>query len=168
MTDSTEKHFYDLAKTFRNGMLTTRVAAGEMRSRPMIVAEIDDAGDIWMMSDAQSEKVDEINKDASVAIVLQTSDKWLSVSGTAEIVRDTAKVTQLFSEPWKVWFPKGPKDDSIVLIRVQPTHGEYWDNAGLSKAKYMFRAAKAYMQGQRPEMDRDLGGKVSLGDNAIH
>ena len=46
------------------------------------------------------------------------SQNYVSISGTAQIVRDRQKVQELWSEPLATWFPKGKDDPNIGLIRV--------------------------------------------------
>lgn len=156
------QEFVQVLGSFNCAMLATHSLEGEMRARPMIVAQVDGEHAMWLISDIHSEKIEELGKDARVSLTMQKDNMFASLSGKAEVVRDTEKVKGLWSEPWRVWFPKGPEDSSIVLLRVQPEHGEYWDNAGLSKAKYLYRAAKAYISGERPKMDESLHGKVEL------
>ena len=160
--DKEMAEFLQVLREFRCAMLATHSLDGEVRARPMVVASIDDDHAMWLMSDIHSEKVEELTRDARVSLTLQKDSTFASVSGKAEVVRDRAKVQALWSEPWRVWFPQGPDDAGIVLLRVQPEHGEYWDSSGISKAKYLYKAAKAYLTGTRPEMDKDLHGKVSL------
>ena len=156
------QEFLQVLREFRCVMLATHSLDGEVRARPMVLASIDDDLSMWLMSDIHSEKVEELTRDARVSLTLQKDSTFASVSGKAEVVRDQQKVLALWSEPWRVWFPKGPEDDSIVLLRVQPEHGEYWDSSGMSKAKYLYKAATAYLTGTRPKMDESLHGKVSL------
>lgn len=162
--ESTEQmqEFMQVVGSFGCAMLATHSLDGEMRARPMVVAQVADDHALWLISDVHSEKIDELGKDARVSLTMQKDNMFASLSGKAEVVRDQSKVEELWSEPWRVWFPKGPQDSALVLLRVQPEHGEYWDNAGLSKAKYLMRAAKAYISGERPQMDASLHGKVNL------
>lgn len=61
-------------------------------------------------------------------------------------------------------FPGGKDDPSIVLLRVDVTAGEYWDNSGTSGLKYLIEAGKALVTGDRPDLGNDpkVHGKVNL------
>jgi general stress protein 26 len=60
---------------------------------------------------------------------------------------------QLWSESWRIWYPAGLDDRSLCLLAVQPSAGEYWDNAGLKSRKYLFQGATAYIRGDRLTTD---------------
>lgn len=157
-----ERHFLELIRTFDHAMLTTHGRDGTLHARPMIVAEIDNNGDVWLMSDVRAEKVEEVGEDARASVTMQSDSRFATLSGKTEVVRDTARMQRLWNASWQVWFPEGPTDDKLVLLKVQTQHGEFWDNAGVQGAKYLYRAAKAYVSGERPQMDRDIHAKVDL------
>jgi general stress protein 26 len=164
MTQSREKHFLDLLRTFNYAMLVTHSRHGDLHARPMALAEVEDNGDLWLVTDIHSEKVEELAEDARVSVSMQAGDRYVALSGKAEVVRDTDRVRALWNEKWRGWFPKGVEDPNLVLIRVKPMHGEYWDNEGLAKAKFLYHAARAYLTGHRAAEsdDADLRGKVEL------
>jgi general stress protein 26 len=143
-------------------MLVTRSDDGSLDARPMAVAQVEDNGQIWFVTDRNSGKVTDLMLDSEVAVTMQSSSKFVSLSGTAHAVDDRAKLDELWSETWKVWFPDGKASDSIVLLRIEPTRGEYWDNSGMTGVKYLIKAGKAYLQGERAETDADTNASVSL------
>jgi len=174
-TENSREHFHKLLKSFRSVMLVTHadyktpgsepgeVADAEMSSRPMQVARLDDNCDIWFLTDADTAKVFEIRTDPHVQVVAQDSDdRFVSLSGTARVLQDKATIRELWSEPYKVWFPDGPDTPGIRAIHVSAQEGDYWDSTGMNKVKYMLKAAKAYATGTRPESDRDNAGHVRL------
>ena len=67
--------------------------------------------------------------------------------------RDPAKVQSLWSEALRVWFPKGPEDPDITLIKVEVDTAEYWD-APSSAWVYAMGYAKARLTGEPP---KDVG-----------
>ncbi len=152
--DSHEK-LVDLLKDFDAAMLVTRGSGGQLRSRPMAVAAVEGGGTLWFVTERHSGKVEEIAHDDHVNVVMQSSRKFVSISGTATPVEDREKVSQLWNETWKVWFPGGKDDPTLVLLKVQGDTGEYWDSSGLSGVKYLLEAGKAYLSGTRPDVDGD-------------
>ena len=60
----------------------------------------------------------------------ENSATYLSVSGTVEIVRDRKVIHDLWEADWKPWFPKGPDEGDIALLRFVPEHAEYVHPAG--------------------------------------
>ena len=164
MAAQTTDRLQDLLHDFDAAMLVTRTATGQLRSRPMALADIEPDGTLWLLTQRDSGKMDEIARDSHVNVALQSKAKFVSISGTISPIDDRRKVAELWNEAWKVWFPGGKDDPQLVLLRVQGDTGEYWDNSGLSGIKYLFEAGKAYLSGQRPDVDDDpkIHGKVRL------
>jgi general stress protein 26 len=96
---------------------------------------------------------------------MQSRWKFVSISGRAVAVDDARKVAEVWNEAWRVWFPGGKDDPSLVLLKVQGDEGEYWYNSGVSGIKYLIAAGKAYLSGTKPrEVEEDLKvhGKVAM------
>lgn len=152
-TAEQREHLYKLLKQFSTAMLVTHAGLGKLRARPMAIAQIEDDGRVWFITGAESAKSHEIELDTHVHIICQNDrSAYLSLSGRAELVRDRAKVAELWQEPFRLWFPGGREDPSIELIAVRPEEGEFWDNEGFNKIKYLFQAAKACATGTKPEV----------------
>jgi general stress protein 26 len=142
----------ELARSIGTGMLVSHSPEG-LRSRPMSVAEITDQGEIWFLTSMSSPKVDELTKDPHTLVVLAESSRYLSITGTATVLRDSVKARQLWSESNRVWF-KSADDPDLVLVRVDPQWAEYWDQSGLNGVKFAAKAAAAYLKGE-PLRDTD-------------
>jgi general stress protein 26 len=164
MTTAPDTKLHDLLTEFGVGMLVTRTPDGSLRGRPMALAAADPDGTLWFATDRHSGKVDELDHDRHVAVTLQSNAKFVSLSGTARTVDDRAKLSQLWKTEWEVWFPSGKDDPNIVLLRVDGTAGEYWDNSGASGLKYLIEAGKALLSGTRPDVGDDpkVHAKVAL------
>jgi general stress protein 26 len=136
----------------------------EVTSRPMQVARIDENCDLWFLTDADTAKVYEIRSEPVVHVVGQEGrDRFVSIRGKARVVQDKATIEELWSEPYKVWFPDGPETPGIRAIHVTASEGEFWDNKGENKVKYLVQAAKAYVTRTTPEIDRgDQHGRAQL------
>lgn len=108
-------------------MLTTRRNA-HLRSRPMAVLPGHFDEQIWFMTSKSSDKVSEVQIDPTVNLMYAdpSSDKFVSVCGRAEVVRDSGKIEQMWDPMAKVWFT-GPEDPEIVLLRVSIVGAEYWN-----------------------------------------
>eukprot|EP01111_Echinosteliopsis_oligospora_P018777 TRINITY_DN87_c0_g1_i1.p1 TRINITY_DN87_c0_g1~~TRINITY_DN87_c0_g1_i1.p1 ORF type:complete len:173 (+),score=36.20 TRINITY_DN87_c0_g1_i1:81-599(+) len=143
------QHLFKLCNEFRQGMLITEGNAG-LRSRPMALKKATIEDGIWFFSDKASPKNREIEKDPHVNVTFMTNDKWVSITGSAQISEDQAKIEELFNEADKLWFPKGPKDSTISLIKVSPVSAEYWDNGGIfKKLQFVAEAAAHYVAGEK-------------------
>jgi len=162
MANDAKQHFLDILTDFDTAMLVSHASDRSLHARPMAIADLDSGGDLWFVTSSSSGKVDEILDDAEVAVTMQSSSRFLSLSGKASLHRDRELIAKLWKEPWKVWFPKGEDDPDIVLLKVTADDGEYWDNSGFSGLKYLFAAGKAYLKGERPEVDLQVNQRVSL------
>ena len=110
-------------------MLTTLEKDGTLRSRPMATMQLDGEGNLWFFTSLSSPKIEETQLGQQVNLSYARTDKqdYLSVSGTAELVHDKKKMQALWS-PWlKPWFPKGPDDPELALLKVGIIAVEYWD-----------------------------------------
>ena len=113
-------------------MLTTVDEGGDLHSRPMSNnREIEFDGDLWFFTYGSSHKADEVGRvpkvNASFADV--GSQLYASVSGGAEIVRDRAKIEELWQPQLKAWFPEGVDTPDIALLKVTAERAEYWDGS---------------------------------------
>ncbi len=143
-------------------MLTTVDEAGYLHSRPMSVnGEIDNDGDLWFFTYGSSHKVDEINRTPQVnASFAKPADyRFVSMSGTAELVRDRAKIEQLWKSEFKIWFPDGVETPDIALLKVNVEKAEYWDSPS-SKVVQAFSFVKALVTGT--EMEGGENKKLNL------
>lgn len=160
--DPDAKKLYELIKDVKIAMMTTVDTDGTLHSRPMWSLEPDEHGDLWFFTQIQSPKVTEVSRDNLVNLGYSQPGKqhYVSVSGTAEIVRDKTKIDEKWKESMKAWFPKGKDDPQVALLRVHPSKGEYWDSPS-STVMYLYGYAKATITGKPPT---DLGDhkKVDL------
>ncbi len=109
-------------------MLTT-VDGGHFRSRPMSTQEFELDGDLWFFTSDNTHKVAEIQQDDRVNVAYSKPDdsRFVSVSGRGEIVKDRAKMEELWNPVLKAWFPDGLEDPTLCLLRINVEEAEYWD-----------------------------------------
>jgi len=152
MTD-VRQEFGDVLAHFDTAMLVTKGPGGTFRSRPMAIAGRESNGDLWFATSIESPKVIELEKDSEVCAAMQSSSRFMSVSGRAEIVKDRQRIEQFWKPQWKVWFPKGKDDPSIVLVRLVASEAEYWDQHGAKGLSYLIEGARALLRGEKPKAD---------------
>lgn len=119
----------DLIHDTKIAMLASLGPDGGWHSRPMATAKETTDGDLWFLADAHSEKVADLRIDNEVLLTYanESNNSYVAITGTASIVQDPAKVEELWSTGAKAWFPNGPQDPNIALIRVEIASAEYWD-----------------------------------------
>jgi general stress protein 26 len=160
------ERLYDLMKGFSTAMLVTHGASGseDLHARPMVIADVTGDLELWFVTGEDSLKVHEIVEDMRAHVVCQRDHSaYLSLAGTATVLRDRNRVRDLWSESFRVWFPEGKDDPDLVLIRFRPERAEYWDNTGFNKIAYMWDAARAYVTGKPPKVRDEAHGVVTLG-----
>lgn len=167
MTTSTNQElqtFQNLLGRFDTGMLITHAGNNTLHARPMAVAQVDDQCDVWFLTDVDSPKSREIRANDQVMVTFQNKrDEFVTLNGRAELVRDPQKIDELWQEGFKVWFPGGKTDPNLGLVHVQAVQGEYWDNAGANKVSYMLESLRAYIQGDRPQVQEgSQHGKLNI------
>lgn len=110
-------------------MLTT-MDDGHLRSRPMSTQEFGFDGDLWFFTSDRTHKIEEIIKDNRVNVSYSKPDDnvYVSVSGGADLVRDRAKIEELWNPILKAWFPEGLDDPTLCLLKVSVEQAEYWDS----------------------------------------
>jgi general stress protein 26 len=152
-----------LIKGIKFAMLTTVEADGALRSRPMTVQETEFDGDLWFFTEASAPKVGDIAGDhqVNVAFADPGDQRYISLSGTARVVRDLQKQRELWSEPNKLWFPNGPDDPNLALLKVSVTQAEYWES-GSNRVGRLIDFARAMLTGDREQIGEnhklELGG----------
>lgn len=149
----------ELIKDVNIAMMTTVELDGSLRSRPMATQQSEFDGDLWFFSYDDSAKMDEVQRDRRVNLSYGAGEKdtWVSVSGTANVVRDPAKKKELWSPILKAWFPNGEDDPNLVLLKVSVEQAEYWET-GSGKVVQAVGFVKALVTGK----EFDPGENVKL------
>jgi len=119
-----------LIKDINVCMFTTAGEDGRLMSRPMAVQEVAFDGDLWFFTKRGGRKAGQIAREPRVNVSLSSRSSWVSISGEAEVVRDPAKAKALWNPGIEAWFPDGPDDPDIVLVKVHADGAEYWDTPG--------------------------------------
>jgi general stress protein 26 len=98
-------------------------------TRPMTAQMADDDGNIWFLSNKNSDSNFEIREDDAVQLLFDGGGhtSFLSLFGHAELVKDKAMIEQLWQPIDKAWFKEGQSDPNISVIKVVPHEGYYWD-----------------------------------------
>jgi general stress protein 26 len=114
------EHLASIIKGIKFAMLTTVEANGTLHSRPMTAQDVEFDGNLWFFTRADSPKVDETNTHQKVNVSFADPDasKFVSASGTAELVRERAKLEEYWKPAYKIFFPQGLDDPAIALLKV--------------------------------------------------
>ncbi|MDT5271877.1 MAG: hypothetical protein QOH49_4063 [Acidobacteriota bacterium] len=122
----------EIVKALDICMLTTVDEQGDLHSRPMSNnREVEFGGDLWFFTYGSSHKVDEVGRVPKVNASFADIDHQLyaSLTGRAEVVRDRAKIEELWKPELRAWFPDGVDTPDIALLKVTVERAEYWDGS---------------------------------------
>lgn len=141
---------WELMKKIGFAMLVTH-DGDKLRARPMSAYLERDDNAIYFLTDARRHKDEEIarNPGINLAFANSSDQKYVSVTGTAVVSNDRAKIKELFSTPAKAWW-ESADDPNIRVLKITPDDAEFWDSPG-SVISYVKMAAAA-VSGTRPDL----------------
>ncbi len=121
----------ELIKGIEFAMLTTIRPDGSLHSCPMATQQVDRDGVVWFFSGNNTEKVEAIKTDSRVNLAYSDAggQRYVSITGHAELVRDHVKAKELWNPLYQTWFPKGIEDPNLILLKIHILDAEYWDGA---------------------------------------
>jgi general stress protein 26 len=141
---------WDLMKKIGFAMLVTH-DGDKLRARPMSAHLERENNAIYFLTDARRHKDEEIARNPNVNLSFADAggQKYVSVTGTAAVSNDRARIRQLFSTPAKAWWDSA-EDPNIRVLTITPDDAEFWDSPG-TVISYVKMAAAA-VTGTRPEI----------------
>ena len=122
---------------------------------PMQVQEVDDRGNLWFFSGANSTHNQQLGEDSRAHLIFSNPSKveYVTVFGEVTISTDPPRIEKLWSKMVEAWFPGGPTDPNVTLLCVRPIFAHYWDTEN-GKLVTMAKILTAAVTGGEP----DLGG----------
>src|SRR5690348_571632 len=153
---------WDIVEKVSVCMLTTQFGGG-LRARPVEARPDRNAGLIFFVTDLHSAKEDEIEATPDVGLVfIDSSEKaYLSITGRAYLVSDSEKTKAVWQKTDEVWWPGGPNDPNVCLLRIEPLIAELWDGPA-SAAITAFEFAKARLTGAEPNLGENRKVTVKM------
>lgn len=152
MSETDLDRVWDIMEDISVCMVTTH-AGGRMRSRPMHAIPDRDDNAVYFITDTRGAKDDEIAAAPDVCLAFADigDNTFLSVTGTAQTVRDPAKAEELWSTEAQAWWPRGPRDPAVRVLHVVPEQAEYWETRGNS-ITVALKLMAARMTGKEPDL----------------
>jgi general stress protein 26 len=142
------------------GMLTTCFQDG-LRARPLDARPNRPTGDVFFVIDVRGLKDDEIRAKPDVCFTVIDADQhaYLSITGRATILSDEALLRKIWKRSDDVWWPDGPQDENVRILRLEPKTADLWDGPANS-AVAAFEMSKARLTGDEPDLGENR--KVSF------
>ncbi len=154
------KKIKELAEKNNSCFFCTAITNGQpIKTRPMAIQKMDEAGNFWMLSASDSHKNQEIQKDDKVQLLFQGNahSDFLSIYGKATISTEKKLIEELWEPILKTWFTEGVNDPRITVIKVETTEGYYWDNKNGNTIAFLKMVAGAAMG---KTLDDSVEGKI--------
>ena len=152
---------YALIDGIETAMLTTRRRDGALVSRAMQTQRRTAGADLWFMTNAESEKFEDLAVDphVNVSFYRDRTREWVSVSGHAILSKDRDLIDSLYKPDWKAWLGDqgdgkrdgGPHDPRIALILVEADSVVYSKN-NRSMPLALFQVVKGMVTGEPPKV----------------
>lgn len=113
-------------------ILVTSDGAGRIDSRPMASQATRFDGTLWFFISASGRLARQLRANRNVLLNYTdpTGRRYISVSGVASVLRDSASAHDLWSPSAAARFPAGPDDADLALLSVAVQQAEYWETPG--------------------------------------
>lgn len=134
-------------------MVATHTSDGGIVSRPMGVQDKDFDGDLWFMTNRDSDLVEQITANPQVNVAFEGKGNWVSIRGRAELVEDPERKKELAGSLTSSFLQADPASPEAALIKVSTEGAEYWSSKG---ARTVLSMLKARVTGDRPDAG-DMG-----------
>jgi general stress protein 26 len=116
-------------------ILSTRSESGHIAGRPMSNnGDVEYKGDSYFFTFENAHTVEDIMRDEKVALsftgnkgLLGKPPIFITVEGTAELIRDKAAFEEHWTKELDFWFKDGINTPDIVLIKVHAVRIHYWN-----------------------------------------
>ena len=154
------EQLYEMIDEIEVAMMTTRRPDGHLESRAMATQKRASGADLWFVAAEGTGKLRDIERDPHVnlAYYKDRTREWVSVSGTATLSHDRAKIHELYARDWGMWFPDEgdprhgtPDDPRFVLIGVE-IHAASFLEISKPQPVVLYELAKGYLTGDTPEL----------------
>ncbi len=122
------KKLKELAEGIDFAFMATNLSNQGAHAIPMSTKSVDDAGDIWFLSNKNSTHNQHINEHgvAQLFYCKPGSMEFLNVFGKATISTDKSIIDKLYGKSDDNWF-EGKDDPNITALRITPTDAHYWE-----------------------------------------
>lgn len=156
MADEQHQKVAEIIKSARVAMMTQVDSTGRLVSHPMATQDVDFDGTVWFIAERSSDKVRDLTSNPQVNLAYSGNGAWVSLSGTARVVDDRARLEELWGTFTDTWMEGGPDNPENVLIEVTGDTAEYWDAPGGSKVIQLANLVRSAVKGERLEGDNEV------------
>ena len=149
-------------ETVRSIMESTRIASltyldsqGRLVATPMGTQSFEHPKTTYWITERDSDKVAHLRADPRVNVFYAGKDGYVSLTGTAAVVDDPARLKELWGFFTDSFMEGGPEDPNSVLLEVTADTAQWWDTPGAVVTVVELVKAKV------------TGNETDLGDSGI-
>lgn len=127
-------------------VFATRGDGGELHARPMSNnRQVEWDGDSWFFAPSDGRLVAELTAEPTAvnAYRVENGFGFISVSGRTSVETDPSLKKRYWLEELARWFPNGPEDPNVSLIRFTAEHVDWWGESGDGSADLKASAPSA-------------------------
>lgn len=137
----------ELIRAIPVALLTTVNLDGGFHTRPVQTMQVEADGTLWFFTDWSSPKADELSHDLRVSLGYADPARnvYAAIAGSGTLSRDPQKAKALWSVEQRAYYPAGPPDERLALLRVDIERAEYWIAPG--RTSHLLAAAVAAVTG---------------------
>ena len=143
-----------MAKDIDFAMMATNLTQTPLSVIPMSTKKVDEDGNIWFLSGKDSDHNRDIKNNKEVQLIY--SDKgemqFLSVYGTASIVKEKMILKELYGKTDDAWFD-GVDDPNLSALKIEPKDAYYWDSKS-NKIVSLFKMGVGAVTGEKQDVGR--------------
>ena len=114
-------------------LFATRGEDGELHARPMSNnGQVEWDGQSWFFAPSDGRLVAELQADPAAVAAYRAEEgfTFVSISGTATLETDGELKERYWLDELERWFPDGPADPKVTLIRLDAEHADWWTADG--------------------------------------
>jgi general stress protein 26 len=134
----------------RIAVLTYVAPGGALVSTPMGVQDFEHPGTTWFLTERDTDKVRAIEADPRVNVSYSSDAGWVSLSGTAQVSDDRARLRELWDASAGAFMSGGPDDAFNVLLEIDGETAEYWESPG--KVSAAVEVVKGLVSHDKPDL----------------
>ncbi|MCA0336754.1 MAG: pyridoxamine 5'-phosphate oxidase family protein [Actinobacteria bacterium] len=143
----------EVMRDTRIAILTYTDGEGRLVSTPMGTQDFEDPSTVWFITEADSDKVAAITADPRVNVAYSSDKGWVSLSGTATLNTDKAKLEELWDPSASMFMKGGPEDPNSALLEVTGDSAQLWESPG--SVGFLVAMAKSFLGKEDPAKDED-------------
>ncbi|NUP09569.1 MAG: pyridoxamine 5'-phosphate oxidase family protein [Polyangiaceae bacterium] len=118
------------------------VKPGRLQGRSMHVANVDQDGTLWFMSEPEITERDAL-VGTEAYVVFQSTTRQVFLRGLMALVTEPSEIEARWDARAEAAFPGGATSGKACLVRFSTVEGELWDHRGVKSVRYFLDIPRA-------------------------